>query len=189
MRNLIVILVIIIFNLFSLNIVFNKQNASLSTVNSPSPTPYKPVKILETGFIPPVEEIKTITNRVQIAPTATPIPTQNPLPTSVQTNNVRCPDGYGGYVIESQESCNDRMQRLSNELKAAAEAFGNSIVSQPWPTLPPYQTLPDYTTNLPVFQPVPTVHIEIKPQAPTPCPEGFKLYDANNMYASPQCRP
>lgn len=46
---------------------------------------------------------------------------------SVCSSNTDCPDGYGGYVFESQQACKDRWQKISANLKQTTNEYVKSI--------------------------------------------------------------
>lgn len=139
-------------------LIAGESKAELAVKITPTPT-----QIPTPTDTPPEPE------SINVAlPTQAPINVNNP-----STPQVSCPDGYGGYVVESNESCKARWENIS---KNAAElmkqsgqlrvdsynAYGQSLIDQPGVQIP--------TVSVPTpVQFNPNVNMQITDPTPTPC--------------------
>lgn len=152
------------------------------------------IGVLLAGFVwsPLIAEMNQ--NKQSVVVSKTPMPTVAPLspepelnervsekpttPTAELSTNteivaqVKCPDGYGGIIIESQESCTARWAKISKDaeelMKQSGQlrvdsynAYGQSLINQT-------NQVPTIVIPTPV-QFNPNINVQITNPTPTPC--------------------
>lgn len=126
--------VVVVTTISILNPFSSPDQKSLN-VPSITPSPVQEESISITPENPAINQGSTYQSNenkvIKTIPTNFPIPTTDPDPLVIctsKTGNIRvkrsicssytdCPDGYGGYVFESQGSCKNRWGKISNDLK------------------------------------------------------------------------
>lgn len=135
----IVVTTISVLNPFNA-ITQNKVDSSLIT---PSPVLEESVDLIPEN--PTTSQGSSYQNSenkiIKTIPTSFPTPTIDPDPLvtcTSKTGNIKvkrsicssytdCPDGYGRYVFESQESCKNRWNKISGDLKNVNDQFIQAI--------------------------------------------------------------
>jgi hypothetical protein len=165
----------------------------MALVASNAYSSYKSPKVISvTNSTPsPTEEIK-LNTEMNVSPTQIykkvvllPTPTTDPDPiitcnsktgalqvkSSVCKSYTDCPNGSGGFIFESQESCKARWDKISSDLKNSINEYGkatlenmhlqnqlnqNQINNQPYPTIEIPSPIPFNTSvDLKIITPTP----------------------------------
>lgn len=128
------------------------------------------------------------------------------VPKSVCNSYTECPDGYGGYIFESQESCKKRLQKYGQDLADVIRQWGeatleeqrlkNQLRMQQWESesklreLETRKKMDDLIKSIPEpnfsVPPLPT----IAPSTPKPtpnytCPGGGCWTKGSDLFTSP----
>lgn len=172
-------------------IIFTASVLKLDIRSSSSPIPTSVLS--ESDAISPTKEIEPTSEPlikqavyIKPSPTSVSVPLDpDPIITcqsktgnlqvrkSVCASNTDCPDGYGGYIFESQQSCKNRWDKISSNALNAVNAYGQTLLNRPSFVLPIQAPPPDYTQNLPQAAIPSPVQLNINPINPSPCPRGI----------------
>lgn len=96
---------------------------------------------------------------------------------------VRCPDGYGGYINESQAACKSRWDKISQDLASGVKAYNAALLEQQrlqylqlqinntYQEAQRQERMNEINTNVPIPTYNPYIDFKIIVPTPTPCPK------------------